>query len=134
MIQDEITLSKVLEEDRKTGQKCIVDSSGRTVSTIHEYWQWAYSSVLGNTECGHFAEYLVSVALGVADKTQIEWDKYDLKSPFGITVEVKSSGYLQIWSQNKLLEPSFSIKPTKACDYKTNQFKFCTWQIEEAWR
>ena len=99
MIQDEITLSKVLEEDRKTGQECIVDSSGRTVSTIHEYWQWAYSSVLGNTERGHFAEYLVAVALGVADKTQIEWDKYDLKSPSGITVATCKYGVkISCWS------------------------------------
>ena len=93
------------------------------ISTIHEYWQWAYSSLLGNTERGHFAEYLVAVALGIADNTRIEWDKYDLKSPSGITVEVKASGYLQTWSQHKLTKPIFSIRPTMAWDYETNQYE-----------
>ena len=123
MLQENTNLSKVLVEDRKTGQECIFDGLGRTVSTIQEYWQWAYSSLLGNTERGNFAEYLVAVALGIADTTRIEWDKYDLKSPSGITVEVKASGYLQTWSQKELSKPKFSIRPTKAWDYETNQYE-----------
>ncbi len=123
MSQNEMNLSKVLIEDRKTGKECICDEQGKTVSTVHEYWQWAYSSLLGNTERGHYAEYLVAVALGIADNTRIEWDKYDLKSPSGVTVEVKASGYLQTWSQNKLTKPMFSIRPTMAWDYETNQYE-----------
>ncbi len=123
MSQNEMNLHKTLIEDRKTGQECIIDEKGKMISTIHEYWQWAYSSLLGNTERGHFAEYLVAVALGIADNTRIEWDKYDLKSPSGITVEVKASGYLQTWSQNKLTKPIFSIRPTMAWDYETNQYE-----------
>ena len=123
MFQDIMHLSKVLTEGRKTGQESIFNAEGKTVSTIHEYWRWAYSSLLGNTERGNFAEYLVAVALGVADNTRIEWDKYDLKSPSGITVEVKASGYLQTWSQKKLSKPQFSIRPTKAWDYETNQYE-----------
>lgn len=123
MSQDEMNLHKTLIEDRKTGQECIIDEKGKMISTIHGYWQWAYSSLLGNTERGHFAEYLVAVALGIADNTRIEWDKYDLKAPSGITVEVKASGYLQTWSQNKLTKPIFSIRPTMAWDYETNQYE-----------
>lgn len=123
MSQNEMNLHKTLIEDRKTGQECIIDEKGKMISTIHEYWQWAYSSLLGNTERGHFAEYLVAVALGIADNTRIEWDKYDLKSPSGITVEVKASGYLQTWSKNKLTKPIFSIRPTMAWDYETNQYE-----------
>lgn len=123
MLQEEMNLSKVLTEDRKTGQEGIFDEQGRTVSTVREYWQWAYSSLLGNTERGNFAEYLVAVALGIADSTRIEWDKYDLKSPSGVTVEVKASGYLQTWSQKKLSKPIFSIRPTMAWDYETNQYE-----------
>ena len=121
MSKDEMNLSKVLAEDRKTGQECICDEQDKIVSTVLEYWQWAYSSLSGNTERGHFAEYLVAVALGTADNTRIEWDRYDLKSPTGITVEVKASGYLQTWSQNKLTKPIFGIRPTKSWDYETNQ-------------
>lgn len=123
MSQEEMNLSKVLTEDRKTGQEVIFDEQGNTVSTVQKYWQWAYSSLLGNTERGNFAEYLVAVALGIADNTRIEWDKYDLKSPSGITVEVKSSGYLQTWSQRTLSKPIFSIRQTRAWDYQTNQYE-----------
>ena len=123
MLQEDMNLSKVLVEDRKTGQEGIIDGQGRTVSTIQEYWQWAYSSLLGNTERGNYAEYLVAVALGIANTTRIEWDKYDLKSPNGATVEVKASGYLQTWSQEKLSTPIFSIRPTMAWDYETNQYE-----------
>ena len=123
MSQDEMNLSKVLTEDRKTGQECIFDEQGNTVSTVQKYWQWAYSSLLGNTERGNFAEYLVAVALGIADNTRIEWDKYDLKSPSGITVEVKASGYLQTWSQKKLSKLIFRIRPTRAWVDETNQYE-----------
>ena len=123
MLQDENNLGNAIAEERKTGTECVFDEQGKIVSTIQEYWQWAYSSLLGNTERGHFAEYLVAVALGIADNTRIEWDKYDLKSPSGITVEVKASGYLQTWSQKKLSEPKFRIRPTKAWDYETNQYE-----------
>ena len=123
MLQEDMNLSKVLVEDRKTGEEGIFDRQGRTVSTIQEYWQWAYSSLLGNTERGNYAEYLVAVALGIADNTRIEWDKYDLKSSNGVTVEVKASGYLQTWSQKKLSTPIFSIRPTMAWDYESNQYE-----------
>ena len=62
MIHDEMNLSRVLTEDQKTGQECIVDEQGRTVSSVQKYWQWTYSSLLNNTERGHFAEYLVALA------------------------------------------------------------------------
>lgn len=123
MDKDNANLSKVLEEDRKTGQECICDDQGKNISTILDYWQWAYSSLLGNTERGNYAEYLVAVALGIADKTRIGWDKYDLKSPSGVSVEVKTSGYLQTWSQNKLTKPIFSIAASKAWDYKSNEYE-----------
>ena len=57
---------------------------------------------MDNAERGALAEYLVACALGVADNVRVNWDKYDLLSPEGIAVEVKSSGYLQSWDQNEL--------------------------------
>lgn len=122
MIHDEMNLSRVLTEDQKTGQECIVDEQGRTVSSVQKYWQWTYSSLLNNTERGHFAEYLVALALGVTNDIRIEWDKYDLKSPSGITVEVKASGYLQKWSQKELTKPNFTIRPTRAWNDKTDNY------------
>jgi len=123
IMPDEMNLNKVLLENRKTGQECIFDKTGEKVATIQDYWQWAYSSLLGNTERGNYAEYLVAVALGIANETRIGWDKYDLKTRKGITVEVKASGYLQTWSQQKLSKPVFGIRPTKAWDYKSNEYE-----------
>ena len=49
---------------------------------------------MGNAERGIFAEYLVACALGVQNNPRIEWDRYDLVSQEGISVEIKTSGYL----------------------------------------
>ena len=61
--------------------------------------------------------------MGIANGTRIAWDKYDLKTRSGITVEVKASGYLQTWSQKKLTKPVFGIRPTKAWNYKSNEYE-----------
>lgn len=120
---DEMNLNKVLLENRKTGLECIFDKNGVTVATINDYWQWTYSSLLGNTERGNYAEWLVAVALGIANEIRIGWNKYDLKTRRGTTVEVKASGYLQTWSQQKLTKPVFGIRPIKAWDYESNEYE-----------
>ena len=48
---------------------------------------------MDNAERGALAEYLVACALGGGEGVRVNWDKYDLLSPEGIAVEVKSSGY-----------------------------------------
>ena len=50
-----------------------------------------------NNVRGYLAEFLVTRALGVTAK-RVEWDDYDLLRE-GITIEVKSSAYLQAWPQ-----------------------------------
>jgi hypothetical protein len=60
-----------------------------------------------NNARGYLAEYLVGTALGIQGLQRVEWDSYDLL--FGeITIEVKSSAYLQLWDQKKLSTLSFS--------------------------
>ena len=77
---------------------------------------------MDNAERGALAEYLVACALGVADNVRVNWDKYDLLSPEGIAVEVKSSGYLQSWDQNELSTLSFGIQLTFGWDSATNTY------------
>ena len=43
--------------------------------------------------------FLVAQALGASHRPRIEWDAYDVVTPEGITVEVKSSAYVQAWEQ-----------------------------------
>ena len=105
-----------------TGEECIIDENGNVISDTLGFWRWAYSNIMGNSERGAFAEYLVACALGIADKTRVDWDKYDLLTPEGISVEVKTSGYIQTWDQEKLSNIVFGIRPTLGWDRETNTY------------
>lgn len=108
-----------IKAKRKTGSERIVGISGTNIS---EFWQWAYSNVMDNAERGIFAEWLVAKALGAADGARTEWDKYDILTPSGISDEVKTSGYIQSWDQEKLSEIVFSVPMTKGWDSTTNTY------------
>jgi hypothetical protein len=77
------------------------------------FWQWSSSNILSNALRGVLAEYIVSIDIGCEQPVREEWDAYDLITPDGIKVEVKSSSYLQSWEQKKLSTISFGIQPTR---------------------
>lgn len=85
------------------------------------FWQWSCSDLLSNTTRGIVAEFLVARALGVADGMRHEWAAYDLETPEGVTVEVKSSAYLQRWHQDQPSRISFVVPKTRPWDPYTNQ-------------
>ena len=93
-----------------------------TSFTLRDYWSWAHSNIVDNAERGAFAEYLVKCAIGADTPTRVNWDAYDLLSPEGIKVEVKASGYLQSWAQEKLSAIQFSIAPAYGWDAATNTY------------
>lgn len=98
---------------------------------VLDFWQWAYSDMLSNAERGVFAEWLVSKALSANSGIRTEWDRYDVLTPSGIKVEVKSSGYLQSWNQSKLSKLIFGIAPTFGWDKETNVYdKECKRQAD----
>lgn len=105
-----------IKPKRHTGTEPFISASGATISTLQDFWSWAYSDLIGNTQRGDIAEYLVACALGVDKETRITWNRYDLLSPEGIRVEVKSAGYIQSWGQDKLSAISFSIPKTHGWD------------------
>lgn len=78
-----------------TGEEPIAGTSG----SIRDFWAWAFSDLRGNTVRPMLAEFLVAQALDAAHRPRIEWDAYDVVTPDGITVEVKSSAYVQAWEQ-----------------------------------
>lgn len=39
-----------------TGEECIYDENGRNVTTIKDFWAWAYSNLTNNTLRGTYAE------------------------------------------------------------------------------
>ena len=53
----------------------------------------------------------------------MEWDSYDLKTPEGVLVEVKSSAYLQTWYQERESRPTFGVSKKQGWDYETDQYE-----------
>ena len=89
---------------------------------ILDYWRWAYSDIVGNTNRGALAEFIVARAIGSEAAVRNDWAAYDLETPNGIKVEVKSSAYLQSWNQDTVSAPSFSIRKAKEWSPETNEF------------
>lgn len=107
---------------RYSGNEPIVNNDGEKISVLEDFWRWAYSDLIGNTERGVLAEYLVACALGIEKESRISWRKYDLLTKEGIRVEVKSSGYLQTWEQKKLSNISFGIRETLGWNENDNSY------------
>lgn len=107
---------------KKTGKEPFLNSGVSTQKTLYDFWAWAFSELVGNTERGKLAEYIVAMAIGKADEISTSWDSYDLATPDGVRIEVKTSGYLQTWEQKSLSNINFGIRPTHAWNSKENIF------------
>lgn len=81
--------------------------TGIPSTTVREFWQFALGDLRMNNARGYLAEFLVGKALGITPLRRVEWDSYDLLVG-DITVEIKSSAYLQSWEQKKPSALSFS--------------------------
>lgn len=112
------------------GRKLAVIKSGGEPLTYNEkpidfslldFWRWSVSDILSNATRGRFAEFIVATATNI-DQTMLrdEWSAYDLDTPDGIKLEIKSAAYLQSWFQKALSPISFSTKATLYSDYSDN--------------
>ena len=104
--------------EKKTGDEMFLGMN----HSILDFWSWAHSDMISNAERGRFAEYIVSCALQSPSQYRIEWDAVDVVAANGIKVEVKSSAYLQAWSQEKFSSIQFDIAPKKSWDSITNLY------------
>lgn len=103
-------------------KQAIIGDDGKHIATLTDYWRWAHSDLLGNTERGIFAEYLVRLALQITEP-RLSWGKYDLLYKNCIRIEVKSSAYIQTWGQKNLSSISFSIRPSYGWNYENNSYE-----------
>ena len=87
---------------------------------VLDFWRWAYSDLLSNTLRGILAEFLVAKAVGATKSARREWDAFDVTTPSGVRIEVKSAAYVQSWHQDKPSNISFDIAPKKSWDAETN--------------
>lgn len=74
---------------------------------VKDFWAFAMPDLRMNNVRGHLAEFLVARAVGSV-RSKIEWDPYDVLTPDGIKIEVKSSGFLQSWDQKRTSKIVFS--------------------------
>lgn len=111
-----------IEAKRLSGTEPLLAPDGNSVSTLLDFWRWAYSDLVGNAERGALAEYIVACALDIHHTERIAWDRYDLRTKEGISIEVKTSGYLQTWEQKTLSKIIFGIQPTYGWNSHTNQY------------
>ncbi len=77
---------------------------------------------MGNTERGKLAEYIVSLAMHCANGVSEGWKAFDVLTPEGIKIEVKTSAYLQSWAQKRISNIRFDIRETLAWDSVTNTY------------
>lgn len=76
------------------------------------------SDLRTNNIRGYLAEFMVARAVG-ATSGRVEWDPWDVTTPDGLKIEVKSSGFLQAWTQTKLSTPTFRVAPAYGWDPST---------------
>ncbi len=109
-----------LTVERKSGDEPFLNANRS--ARLSDFWAWAYSDLMGNTERGKLAEYIVSLAMRCADGVREEWSAFDVLSPEKIKIEVKTSAYLQSWAQKKVSDIRFDVRETLAWDAATNAY------------
>jgi hypothetical protein len=87
--------------------------------SLWDFWAWALGDLRLNSTRGMFAQFLVAKALSDPRLRDDGWGNFDVLTPEGIKVEVKSSGYLQSWTQKKLSKIVFSGLKGRSWDAET---------------
>ena len=106
----------------KTGDEPFLKSGKPTGFDLKSFWQWSTSDLVNNSTRGVLAEYLVAQSLGLrAESPRESWARWDLETPDGIKIEVKSAALVQTWHQDRLSTPSFNYRATVGWDADTNR-------------
>lgn len=100
-----------------TGDELFSDSG----ISVLDFWRWASSDLRENIIRGVLAEFLVAKAVGDPSALRHAWDNFDVTTPNGTRIEVKSSAYLQSWRQKSLSRITFSGLTGRAYSYETNE-------------
>ncbi|MCU0222778.1 MAG: hypothetical protein MUF27_01630 [Acidobacteria bacterium] len=110
-----------LTASRKSGAEAFHLDGETLAFDVLDFWRWSGSDLLENTRRGILAEYIVARALGIStDSVRAGWSAYDLETPDGIRIEVKSAAYLQSWAQQRLSTIQFAIAERRGWSAETN--------------
>ena len=107
----------------RTGQERLSHNGHSLQYSLLDFWRWSVSDIMSNATRGIFAEFIVATAINL-EQTGVrdEWAAYDLETPEGIKLEIKSCAYLQTWHQEKLSSIKFSIKEARYWDSNTGRY------------
>jgi len=111
-----------IEVTRKNGNEPFLANGSPLSSNLLSFWQWSSSDLVGNALRGVLAEYIVASAIGCSDGTRTEWDAFDIETPEGVKIEVKSGAFIQSWEQKQYSTIQFGIRPTQGWDAKINTY------------
>jgi len=110
-----------IKQKPRTGEEPLHSDKQNLDVNVFDLWRWSASDLLSNTSRGVFAEFIVARALDIPlDEVRDEWGPFDLKTPEGIRVEVKSAAFVQSWAQVKHSIISFRVPKTRAWNPETN--------------
>ena len=111
-----------IEQTIKIGDEPLICQNNRLPITIKDFWAWSASDIMSNATRSRFAEFIVATATNVdLGIPRQEWEPYDLLTPEGIKIEVKSSAYIQSWHQKQISTITFSIKPARYWNSKNGE-------------
>lgn len=94
-------------------------------ASVIDFWRFAMSDLRTNNVRGYLGEFLVARAVGSGD-ARVEWDPWDVTAPDGTRIEVKTSGLLQSWAQQKLTTPKYRVPAAYGWDAATG-----AWSTEQ---
>jgi len=90
-----------INPERKNGNEYFSFNNRNLDFKLTDFWIWNQSNLIENRTRGILAEFIVKQSLNIENGTRIEWDSYDLITPNGIKIEIKSASYIQSWEQKK---------------------------------
>ncbi len=96
--------------------------------SVKDFWTWAYSDLIDNTQRGVVAEFLVCSSLNRTPSfpnthIRTNWLPFDATSPSGRRIEVKSAAYIQAWTpENIFAQIRFDIGKKLAWDNATASY------------
>jgi hypothetical protein len=103
------------------GDECFRANGDSAGFTLLDFWRWSISDLVSNVTRGRVAEFIVAKALGISTADiRDEWAAYDLVSPEGVKVEVKSAAFVQSWGQKRYSTIQFLTPKTRAWDSDAN--------------
>jgi hypothetical protein len=106
----------------KTGDEPMIFDNETLNFKLLDFWRWSVSDILSNATRGRLAEFIIATATNIdINQVRDEWGPYDLLTPDGIKLEIKSAAFLQSWQQSIFSTISFSTKLARQWDYLTNK-------------